>query len=112
MTYDELLNQKEWWQKRNEILDRDHYRCKDCGRLGFHNGYNYMKLNRIEEVDTLLEGWTFNGVNFSKFWSDIPTRKHHPCKDIKFEKQHENDGIFVYELNLLNTTNKAFTIFE
>ena len=112
MTYDELLQQKEWWQKRNEILDRDYYRCKDCGCLGFHNGYNYMKLNCIEEVDTLLEGWTFNGVEFSKFWSDIPTRKPYPCKDIKFERQYENDGIFVYELNLLNTTNKAFTIFE
>lgn len=111
MLYDELLNQKEWWQKRNEILNRDHYRCKDCGCLGFHNGYNYMKVNQIEEIDAMLKEWTFNGMEFSKFWADIPNRKPHPCKDIKFEKQHENDGIFVYEL-MLNETVKPFGICE
>ena len=67
MTYNELLQQKEWWQKCNEILSRDRYKCRDCGCFGFHNGYNYMKVNRIEEIDALLNGWTFNGVVFSKF---------------------------------------------
>ena len=29
MTYNELLQQKEWWVKCNEILSRDHYTCRD-----------------------------------------------------------------------------------
>ncbi len=34
MTYSELLQQKEWWSKCNEILQRDHFTCKDCGSVG------------------------------------------------------------------------------
>ena len=105
MTYNELLNQKEWWQKCNEILSRDHYRCRDCGHLGFHNGYNYMKVNRIEEIDSLFKEWTFNGVAFSKFWADIPILNPNQVKDIKFEKKYDNDGVYVYDLNLLESIN-------
>lgn len=108
MTYNELLNQKEWWQKCNEILSRDHYRCRDCGHLGFHNGYNYMKVNRIEEIDSLFKEWTFNGVAFSKFWADIPTRIPHLVKNIVFEKECDNDGIYVYRLNLFGSRNNLF----
>lgn len=114
MTYNELLQQKEWWQKCNEILSRDHYRCRDCGHYGFHNGYNYMKVNQIEEIDTLFNGWTFNGVAFSKFWTDIPSGNPHQIKEIKFEKECDsNDGIYVYDLNLLKSKDNLFSnIFE
>ena len=113
MTYNELLLQKEWWQKCNEILGRDHYRCRDCGRLGFHNGYNYMKVNRIEEIDALLEGWTFNDVVFSKFWADIPTRSPHLFKHIKFDKKSDIDGVSVYDLNLYESETDMFCdVFE
>lgn len=108
MTYNELLNQKEWWQKCNEILSRDHYRCRDCGHLGFHNGYNYMKVNRIEEIDSLFKEWTFNGVAFSKFWADLPILNPNQVKDIKFEKKYDNDGVYVYDLNLLESINNLF----
>lgn len=108
MTYNELLNQKEWWQKCNEILNRDHYRYRDCGHLGFHNGYNYMKVNRIEEIDSLFKEWTFNGVAFSKFWADIPILNPNQVKDIKFEKKYDNDGVYVYDLNLLESINNLF----
>ena len=108
MTYNELLNQKEWWQKCNEILNRDHYRCRDCGHLGFHNGYNYMKVNRIEEIDSLFKEWTFNGVAFSMFWADIPILNPNQVKDIKFEKKYDNDGVYVYDLNLLESINNLF----
>ena len=49
MTYLELLSQKEWTRKCNEILQRDKFRCCDCGCLGFHNGGNFMILDNIEE---------------------------------------------------------------
>lgn len=109
MTYNELFLQKEWWQKCNEILSRDHYRCRDCGLFGFHNGYNYMKVNRIEEIDALFKGWTFNDVAFSKFWADIPTRNPRTFKGIKFEKEYDDNGINVYDQNLLESKNNLFT---
>lgn len=70
-----------------------------------------MKLNCIEEVDTLLKGWTFNGMKFSKFWADIPTRKPYSCEGILFEKKCDNEGISVYELNLSKTRCKLFSNF-
>lgn len=111
MTYNELLQQKEWWSKCNEILSRDHYTCKDCGCLGFHNGGNYMKLNQVEEIDTLFKGWSFRSMSFSKFWADIPYSKPYPFKGIEFEMEYENDGVNVYELDLFESPNKLFDDF-
>ena len=71
MTYSELLQQKEWWSKCNEILQRDHFICKDCGSVGFHNGGSFIKLDRIEEMDAMLKGRLFNGMIFSEFWANI-----------------------------------------
>lgn len=108
MTYNELLNQKEWWSKCNEILSRDHYTCKDCGCLGFHNGGNFIKLDRIEEIDTILKGWLFNGMTFSKFWANIPKRIPYPFRRIPFQKEYCEDGLTVYNLNLITSMNKLF----
>ena len=59
MTYSELLQQKEWWSKCNEILQRDHFICKDCGSVGFHNGGSFIKLDRIEEwMPCLKDGFS------------------------------------------------------
>lgn len=55
MSYADLLNEKEWLIKCNEILNRDNYKCHDCGCLGYHNGGNYLKLNNLEEVDVLFK---------------------------------------------------------
>lgn len=71
MTYNELLNQKEWWSKCNEILSRDHYTCKDCGCLGFHNGNNYAVLNETDAIDNIFNSWLIDGYTFSQFCSNL-----------------------------------------
>ncbi len=109
MTYNELLSQKEWWQKCNEILSRDSFRCKDCGSLGYHNGYSYITANKIEDIDNLFKGWTFNGMIFSNFCSSNLLGKNHPFKNIKFEKKYDDNGIYVYSLDLLDSQNKMFS---
>ena len=108
MTYNELLNQKEWWSKCNEILSRDHYTCRDCGCLGFHNGGNYMKLNSLVELDILLKGWEFNSMPLSKFCSLIPNTSPHPFKGIVFVKECCEEDLTIYRLNLLVSDNKLF----
>ena len=72
MTYNELLNQKEWFCKCNEILNRDHYTCKSCGRIGFHNGGNFLELSDISDVDSILKDYTFFDRTFSEFLKIIP----------------------------------------
>ena len=53
MTYTELLAQKEWNEKCNHILQRDKYRCKDCGKIGYHNDTFYV-TDSLDEVDEFL----------------------------------------------------------
>lgn len=108
MTYNELLNQKEWWSKCNEILGRDHYTCKDCGCLGFHNGGSFIKLDHIEELDSILKGWLFNGTLFSHFWSSIPYNTPYPIRNIPFKAECNEEDLTVYTLNLFVTRNSLF----
>jgi len=76
MTYNELLQQKEWVCKCNEILNRDHYTCKSCGRIGFHNGGNFLELFDISDVDSILKDYTFYDRPFSEFMKTIPEGKY------------------------------------
>ena len=76
MTYNELLNQKEWFCKCNEILNRDNYTCKDCGRIGFHNGGNFLELADISDVDSMLKDYTFYDRTFSEFLKTLNEDKY------------------------------------
>lgn len=103
MTYTELLQQKEWWSKCNEILQRDHFICKDCGSVGFHNGGSFIKLDSIEEMDAILKGWLFNGTIFSQFWANIPYNTPYSIKHIPFQTEYSENGMNVYNLNLISS---------
>ena len=71
MTYNELLNKKEWWSKCNEILGRDQYTCKDCGCLGFHNGNSYAVINDMDAIDSILSSWKVDGKSISEFCASL-----------------------------------------
>jgi 5-methylcytosine-specific restriction endonuclease McrA len=96
MTYNELLNQKEWWSKCNEILNRDHYTCQDCGRLGFHNGGNYMTLSQINELDILLNKWRFNDCTLSEFIKNTCNLRKKRINSIIMEEVNNNKGMHIY----------------
>lgn len=72
MTYDELLLQKEWWFKCNEILNRDRYTCQDCGTLGFHNENNFMKLSSVTELNDLLRQIRIKDLSVAEFVNNKP----------------------------------------
>ena len=68
MTYTELLKREEWHQKCSDILRRDKYVCKDCGRIGFHNGpLSYFKAETLEEINTLFSDWQIAGKGIADF---------------------------------------------
>ena len=113
MTYNELLQQKEWWIKCNEILARDRYICKDCRCLGFHNGGNYMKLGRIEDMNTLFKGWRFDGKLFSEFYNNIPSSEPNKAEGVVFKEECSDDEVKIYSLSLFRTKCKLFkSIFD
>ncbi len=72
MTYSELLLQKEWWLKCNEILNRDRYTCQDCGALGFHNENNYMKLSSVKELNELFGTCKIKDLSIAEFVKKRP----------------------------------------
>ena len=67
MTYTELLQQREWHQKCQEILDRDKFRCQDCGNVGFHNESGYLRLRSVAKFDELFPHWSFDGQTLSQY---------------------------------------------
>ena len=67
MTYTELLSQKEWTEKCNHILQRDKYRCRDCGKIGFHNNTFYV-TDSLDEVDEILNEKVLIGDKFSSLF--------------------------------------------
>ena len=71
MTYLELLQQNEWHQKCQEIHDRDKFRCQDCGCIGFHNKAGIIRLESIDELDTLFPNWAYDGQPISKIVTSL-----------------------------------------
>ena len=78
MIYSELLQKREWHQKCQKILDRDKFRCHDCGYIGFHNKAGSIRLKSIEELDSFFSDWTYNGQPISKIIESL--------ESIEFEK--------------------------
>lgn len=85
MTYNELLNKKEWWSKCNEILGRDQYTCKDCGCLGFHNGNSYAVINDMDAIDSILSSWKIDGKTISQFCANLSDYDLEHFDDVKLK---------------------------
>ena len=96
MTYIELLQQNEWHNKCQEIIDRDKFLCHDCGRLGFHSDA-YCKLDSIADVDKILSFLRFNGLTLSHFLKEIPEEKLQK-KDVSFTFITSDNTVDVFHL--------------
>jgi len=90
MTYIELLQQREWHQKCQKILDRDKFRCQECGALGSH-GNCYYKFESLTDIDELLTNWQFKGMPFSEFVCELSCHRFEDNQEVEFVEK-ENDG--------------------
>lgn len=70
MTYKELLQQEEWHEKCNAVLQRDKYTCKECGCVGFHSNTIYI-ADTLEEADRVIDEKVFVGCRFSEIVKQI-----------------------------------------
>ena len=66
MTYSELLQKREWIEKSSSIIQRDSYRCKECGSMGFRSMSAYI-CKTAQELDNLFDGWMFKKSPLSTF---------------------------------------------
>lgn len=81
--YAELLERKEWKDKRESILKRDDYTCQKCGRRGF--SYRSFKISGYSELDELMKECSVDGQSISTFlksveWKD---KTYIPMKDLE-----------------------------
>lgn len=81
--YAELLERKEWKDKRESILKRDDYTCQKCGRRGF--SYRSFKISGYSELDELMKECSVDGQSISTFlksveWKD---KTYIPMKDFE-----------------------------
>lgn len=111
MLYTELLKQREWQQKCSKILNRDVFRCRDCGNLGFHNGNDsFMVLNSLEEVNKLLSEWRFDGLCFSEFLTST-TKYEFDCFDnVKMtnDESFDNKDLCLLRFRLYRDNSKYY----
>ena len=66
MTYSELLQQREWIDKSASIIQRDAFRCQNCGSIGYHS-MSFCICKDSRDLDHMFEGWKFNNHSFSTF---------------------------------------------
>lgn len=126
--YNELLKQKEWYNKCNIILNRDNYTCQDCGCRGFHNDTYYI-TDSIDEIDEIINGDILIGDTFSNLISQVkngyvecdrlPESKNEQARNgyVRWETYENVDclsfnrfdnGLYKYEIFLLNVDGLYF----
>ena len=67
--YAELLERKEWKNKRESILKRDDYTCQKCGRRGF--SFRSFKISGYSELNNLMKGWTIEDAPVVEYLKKI-----------------------------------------
>ena len=81
--YAELLERKEWKDKRESILKRDDYTCQMCGRRGF--SFRSFKISGYSELDELMKECSIDGQSISVFLKSIEwkDKTYIPMKDFE-----------------------------
>lgn len=101
MTYTELLMQEEWIEKGCTILSRDKLCCKDCGKIGFHNG-TFIRLDSINEINELLRKLGVINIDFQGFIDYLSDKEYiGDCKNVELSIKGKYKGRFVYEPNFV-----------
>ena len=87
MSYKDDLQRPEWEAKRYEILQRDNYRCQDCGITGVNQGIFYP-ITSISDVDKLLPNLLLDGKDLQTFCEEIQNINWESCT-LRSAKVHD-----------------------
>lgn len=116
MKYSELLLQPQWFEKCNDILHRDRFKCQKCGKIGFHNS-SYFECQTADELDCLLEGFLIKEDKPSVFLNKI---SEYSLRDFEIYqkdldepiKNQTIDGKILYDLSIsIGLFDEPFALF-
>lgn len=100
-SYSDLLKEDKWMQKCNEILYRDHFICKNCGKVGFHNG-SFLLFDELEKLFDFIDKWNWmiDSVSLSKYFGCLmkEVNKAPAYKDIDLYLIGNYNGFLQYEI--------------
>lgn len=141
MTYKESLIQQEWKEKSNEILQRDKYKCQNCGCYGFHNDTVYI-TDSFNDVSSILNENVLEGESLPELlkqtklgfvecdkvtYVDLSNKPKHPqpgpyfpdgrvswddYDKIKIIGEHNINGLRFLEINMQNSKSLFFCAYH
>lgn len=82
MSYIDLLNKEEWFERCNDILQRDKFCCQDCGQIGYHNMNCDIELESLDELSNLLDNNNLLDISVAEIFDKI-NNFHHPKDTLK-----------------------------
>lgn len=83
--YAELLERKEWKDKRESILKRDDYTCQKCGRRGF--SFRSFKISGYSEFNDFMKGWTIDDIPVVEYLKNIEWKGNEYLPMLSVEKK-------------------------
>lgn len=111
MAYTDELRKPEWLERTQQILKRDHYRCKECGcgKIGYHNG-TFISFRDKKEVDDAFGKEFFIGDSFSEMLSNFDKINEYieDLKDIETFPKVVIGNKYIYDFCLLASLQKDF----
>lgn len=106
MSYKDDLQQPEWEAKRYDILQRDNYRCQDCGAIGVNQDIFYP-ITSIGDIDKLLPNLLINGKDLQTFCERIQNTNWENCpskKAILYGPTIINHHLYKYKVDFIQIT--------
>ena len=83
--YVELLERKEWKDKRESILKRDNYTCQKCGRRRF--SFRSFKISGYSEFNDFMKGWTIDDIPVVEYLKNIEWKDNEYLPMLSVEKK-------------------------
>lgn len=88
--YAELLERKEWKEKRESILKRNDYTCQKCGRRGF--SFSSFKISGYSEFNNFMKGWTIDDIPVIEYLKNIEWKGYEYRPMLSVEKKFYKDN--------------------
>lgn len=108
--YAELLDRKEWKNKRESILKRDDYTCQKCGRRGF--SFRSFKISGYSELNNLMKGWTIEDVPVVEYFKKIEWEgdEYFPMLSVEKKSYRNNRKLISFYINDSDKNKFSFII--
>jgi 5-methylcytosine-specific restriction endonuclease McrA len=111
MGYAKLLQRNEWKIKCSEILQRDHFMCQDCGKIGLQNNI-YFPFSDLNDITYFFPKFPINDLytycnEIENRWSTIKG-----FEKIKYDKIEQYNQSYIYTFRPFGFLSTGVSVFS